>query len=251
MKTIAKLYKITHLPTGLNYYGSVWAKDKTIHDRLNEHLNDRYAGKFITQLITQGALKSDFVTELVMEGDVQYICDMESQLAKNTMWPNGLNGNAGKNIVRTKDGQKRTTAAVSKAKKGKTKATCSGVASQSRILSEQSGDNRTEKQKEWDSRKSEWAKENNIIPPDITLRKTGDKMINDGITQKWSRINDLEQYLSSGWVLGKLFTVSHSEQTKEKMRKPKTKIQCPHCDLIGGDSQMKRWHFDKCKNKQL
>ncbi len=28
--------------------------------------------------------------------------------------------------------------------------------------------------------------------------------------------------------------------------KPKRKIQCPHCKRIGGDSQMKRWHFDNC-----
>ena len=29
----------------------------------------------------------------------------------------------------------------------------------------------------------------------------------------------------------------------------KTIIQCPHCGAEGGNSQMKRWHFDNCKNK--
>jgi len=26
-------------------------------------------------------------------------------------------------------------------------------------------------------------------------------------------------------------------------------IQCPQCGLVGGNSQMKRWHYDNCKNK--
>ena len=29
--------------------------------------------------------------------------------------------------------------------------------------------------------------------------------------------------------------------------KAKKKITCPHCGLVGGNSLMKRWHFDKCK----
>jgi hypothetical protein len=30
---------------------------------------------------------------------------------------------------------------------------------------------------------------------------------------------------------------------------PKPRIECPHCGLVGGSSQMKRWHFDNCKDK--
>lgn len=45
-------------------------------------------------------------------------------------------------------------------------------------------------------------------------------------------------------------TLKRTEATKAKMRKPKEQIQCPHCKLIGGISQMKRWHFSNCKNKQ-
>ncbi len=42
-----------------------------------------------------------------------------------------------------------------------------------------------------------------------------------------------------------------SEETKEKMRKPKGPqelIKCPHCEKEGGASNMKRYHFDNCKN---
>jgi len=30
----------------------------------------------------------------------------------------------------------------------------------------------------------------------------------------------------------------------------KQKIACPHCNKIGGLPQMKRWHFDNCKDKK-
>ena len=44
----------------------------------------------------------------------------------------------------------------------------------------------------------------------------------------------------------------HSEETKQKMRKPKgpqVKLECPYCGLKGGATNLKRYHFDKCKQK--
>jgi hypothetical protein len=65
--------------------------------------------------------------------------------------------------------------------------------------------------------------------------------------------------------------IKHSEKTKEKLsaiwkgttrsiedrqkisagqRGKKHKIiKCPYCNIEGGNRTMKRWHFDKCKNK--
>jgi group I intron endonuclease len=45
-----------------------------------------------------------------------------------------------------------------------------------------------------------------------------------------------------------------SEESKEKQRKANTGkkdklITCPHCKKVGGNSGMKHFHFDKCKNK--
>jgi len=40
-----------------------------------------------------------------------------------------------------------------------------------------------------------------------------------------------------------------SEKHKQNLRKPKQLVTCPHCDIIGGISVMKRWHFDNCKQK--
>lgn len=40
-----------------------------------------------------------------------------------------------------------------------------------------------------------------------------------------------------------------SESRKGKNLGPVKKVQCPHCNKIGGINTMKRWHFDNCKNK--
>jgi hypothetical protein len=44
---------------------------------------------------------------------------------------------------------------------------------------------------------------------------------------------------------GKIVT----EETKFAMRKPKRKIVCPHCNMLGGSNNMYRWHFNNCKLK--
>jgi hypothetical protein len=58
---------------------------------------------------------------------------------------------------------------------------------------------------------------------------------------------------------GKTKNKPKSEKTKLKISiammgklspikdKPQTKITCPHCDKTGGESNMKRYHFDNCK----
>lgn len=35
---------------------------------------------------------------------------------------------------------------------------------------------------------------------------------------------------------------------KDKKRKPKPIVTCPHCGAVGGKSAMARWHFDNCKS---
>lgn len=41
----------------------------------------------------------------------------------------------------------------------------------------------------------------------------------------------------------------HSEETKQRLKSPKPIAQCPHCKMSGGLPQMRRWHFNNCKNK--
>jgi hypothetical protein len=40
----------------------------------------------------------------------------------------------------------------------------------------------------------------------------------------------------------------HSEDAKQKLRKPKSKFTCPHCDaVVGGQANYNRWHGTNCK----
>ncbi len=47
-----------------------------------------------------------------------------------------------------------------------------------------------------------------------------------------------------------------SHETKEKLRllclgKLQPLSTCPHCGKVGGVSNMKIWHFENCKNKEV
>lgn len=44
------------------------------------------------------------------------------------------------------------------------------------------------------------------------------------------------------------FTEEHREKLKGT-RGPQTKATCPHCSTTGGASNIKRYHFDRCKQK--
>lgn len=44
----------------------------------------------------------------------------------------------------------------------------------------------------------------------------------------------------------KLRGLKRSEEFKLRMKKPKQKVECPHCQKIGGLASMKRWHFNNC-----
>lgn len=34
------------------------------------------------------------------------------------------------------------------------------------------------------------------------------------------------------------------------IKRPHSKVECPHCKLVGGKANMVRYHFDNCKNKK-
>ena len=51
------------------------------------------------------------------------------------------------------------------------------------------------------------------------------------------------------WNVGK----PHSESTRKNISqalKNKPKISCPHCGKVGGEGNMKRYHYDNCKQKR-
>ena len=32
---------------------------------------------------------------------------------------------------------------------------------------------------------------------------------------------------------------------------PKKKLKCSYCDKVGGEPQLKQWHFNNCKNRLI
>lgn len=109
--------------------GSVWKEDKTYLDRFEEHLNGK-GGVYIKKLIEDGALKEDFKTELLGVYPKKECLSRETALAKTSLFPKGLNGNAGKYVEHTDDVRKKmrkpkseeTKKRMSESKKGNTNA---------------------------------------------------------------------------------------------------------------------------------
>lgn len=70
---------------------------------------------------------------------------------------------------------------------------------------------------------------------------SGMKVINNGITVKRAKGDQLNEFLNSGWQLGYLKNDDHLVK--------RIKIQCPYCEVTGAINTMTRWHFDNCKKK--
>lgn len=255
MKPRAKLYRIDYVD-GRCYFGIIWKKDKTVDERLKEHLSGK-GSAFIRQLINDGASLSDFKIVQIDEGDLDEIRNKEVELNANNLWPKGLNGNTSHAIVLSSEGlssmrAKQLGNKYGSGNKGRSKETCSGVRRQAEKVKLQKGEKRTEAQREWDSRKSDvissrmqdgtWKK-----PPDCNGRKF---VYKPGEGRKLIKPEEVELFLSKGWLLGQGQKPPVSEETKEKLRKPRPLITCPHCGKTGGNSLMKRWHFGNCKNKR-
>lgn len=52
-----------------------------------------------------------------------------------------------------------------------------------------------------------------------------------------------------------MFGRNHSEESKDLMSTNRfgvtqKQVQCPHCGQVGGNSSMKKWHFNNCRNKE-
>ena len=58
-------------------------------------------------------------------------------------------------------------------------------------------------------------------------------------------------YKATYWRMSDEQKAHLSQLYKGKNRYPngRPKLTCPHCNLTGGDAQMKRWHFNNCKQK--
>jgi hypothetical protein len=78
--------------------------------------------------------------------------------------------------------------------------------------------------------------------------------VHKGITHSEETKKKISE-LTSGENNG-FYGKNHSEETRRKISegqkgKPKIreKVKCPHCEKIGDQSLMTRWHFNNCKMK--
>ena len=85
-------------------------------DRFQEHLNGN-GGIYIKRLIEDGALKEDFQVELLGIYSKEECLLRETELAKTSLFPKGLNGNAGISVKMTKEVRQK----ISESLKGKTR----------------------------------------------------------------------------------------------------------------------------------
>jgi hypothetical protein len=65
------------------------------------------------------------------------------------------------------------------------------------------------------------------------------------------KLSDVAKGRSNTWLKGKSAHnrgIPHTKETVEKLKGPKSKYQCLHCNkLIGGKANYNRWHGDNCK----
>jgi len=70
-------------------------------------------------------------------------------------------------------------------------------------------------------------------------------------THKGKIISDEQKKKLSIAAKGRIKSPEECKNISEALKgKPKKRIKCPHCDVDGQASNMKRWHFDNCGNKK-
>jgi hypothetical protein len=82
----------------------------------------------------------------------------------------------------------------------------------------------------------------------------GKVIVKDKDGNKFRVDKDDPRYLS-GELVGHSKGYTFSEEQRKKMSedrkdKKRKRIKCPHCGKIGGNNNMKRYHFDNCKYKK-
>jgi len=262
------LYIATHNKTGFKYFG------KTNRFFTEKDLQEKYHGsglRWLRHLKKHGDDVTMEIYGIYNTKDVEKIAmnfSKDNDIANSNEWANiinenGLNGGsiAGPNhpargIVRTKE-QKEATSKVHKNK----------------IVSKET------RKKISESNKGRYGKLNNNYgtiwnekqKDNLRVQKINTVVVRNKITndcysvqiEEWRnnpnleaeskgrKIKDTSNYGKPGELNG-MFGKSHSEKTKEKMRKskgPQVKLTCPYCNKEGGISNMKRYHFENCKLK--
>ena len=86
----------------------------------------------------------------------------------------------------------------------------------------------------------------------IASKETKEKMKQNHVGMLGKKhTNNTRQKISEANVGKILSDITKKKQSDAQKGKNKSIIQCPHCGKEDGLPQMKQWHFDNCKNKEL
>ena len=229
-------------------------------------------GIYIKKLIADGALKEDFQIELLGTYPLEECLERETELAKTSLFPKGLNGNAGTFIVQTEE----TKAKISNTLKGRevseeTRQKLKGITRTDefkRKVSEfHTGRNRS---KETCLKIGE-AHKGKIISEDARLKmslaklgvkgnphseETKQKIRQSNLGKKRSaetRNNIIISMLNNqnsffGTEEGKQMAVERNKKLMETGRHPsQIKQTCPYCQKVVSKTNHTRWHGESCK----
>ena len=95
-----------------------------------------------------------------------------------------------------------------------------------------------------------------VARPEQSIRMIGNSINKGKIFSKETRSKMSNSKIENKNRLG----IKHSSEMKKTISektsialkgKPKNKIACPHCNKIGGVSNMRRYHFDHCKKRTI
>jgi hypothetical protein len=217
------LYIKQHSVTGLKYFGKT-TKDPLKYNgsgkRWLRHLKKHGTEHVISIWVSEPYIDSDAITEFALTFSIENNI-VESKDWANLIQENGLDGNIRGSTRSDKTKQKLKEAW--KTRPPQTEETKKKKAEGSR---NQSADSR---------------------------KKQGDKI--RGRKQSVEHVKK-----RTGGQKGR----THSTESKQKMsgprgpnitkgipKGPQPKVECPHCGLVGGSSNMTRHHFDNCKMKPI
>jgi len=100
----AILYVIKNTKNKFVYYGMIHKVNKTIEQRLQDHITGRGAGVFLHKAINKIG-KENFYIEEIDRGPFDYISKKEKDLSSESLWikERGYNGNSGRCILMNKE----------------------------------------------------------------------------------------------------------------------------------------------------
>jgi hypothetical protein len=214
------LYQITNIKTNMSYIGITYSssRDKTIYERFSEHMEGNGSIR-IKIAIENGAKVSDFQIELLEKSkDLLYMRDREIEEIKNrnTLYPNGYNGNLGKVIIMTEEiKEKISNTKRKKYSNGEYKSTKGFSYYKHKIDFNKTEYMRTDDPRVLSGEYISYRATENTIPLPIRLERKEsikkEKEINGGKTNKeleadeWLRGEEFREIIrnSPGWIQGR------------------------------------------------